>query len=113
MLSPTHKLRRLSRSPREFPRAQLQNELPSRYIDKKIHHPHSEMHVKGTDKRACDHLSTLESIKGVCNISNFPSRAWWAASTLPSAPHSPRHGRSREATARPDQREISRQTSQS
>ena len=83
-----HKSRRSSRSPRESPRAQLQKELPSRYKYKKLQHPHTAMHVKGTDKQADHRISTLGIVQAVRSNSDLPVRAWGAASTLPPAPQS-------------------------
>ena len=76
-----HKSRRPSRSPRESPRAQLQNELPSRYKYKKLQHTHTAMHVKGTDKQADHRISTPGNIQAVRGNSDLPVRAWGAAST--------------------------------
>jgi len=81
MLSPHDKWRRPSRGPRESPRAQLENELPLRYKCKYLQHPHSAMHVKGTDKQVEDRRSTPGVTQAVRSISDLPVRAWGAAST--------------------------------
>jgi len=75
MLSPPHKSRRPARSPRESPRAQLLNELPSRNKYKYSHHPHTAMHVKGTDKKADHRISTPGIIQAVRGNSDLPVRA--------------------------------------
>jgi len=81
-----HKSRRPSRSPRESPRAQLQKELPSRYKYKQLQHPHTAMHVKGTDKQADHRVSTPGIIQAVRSNSDLPVRAWGAASTCSAFP---------------------------
>jgi len=83
-----YKSRRPSRSARETPRGQLRNELPSRYKHKYLHHPHTALHVKGTDKQADHRISTPGLIQAVRGNSHLPVRAWGAASRLSRAPQS-------------------------
>jgi len=81
MLSPPHKSRRPSMTPRESPRAQLQKGLPSIYKYKKLHHTHTAMHGNGTAKQADDCISTPGISQAVRGNSDLPARAWGAAST--------------------------------
>ena len=76
-----HKSRRPSSSLRESPRAQLQNEHPSRCKYKYLPHPHTAMHVKGTDKQADHCISTPGLMQAVRSNSDLLVRAWGAAST--------------------------------
>jgi len=71
------------------------------------------MHVNGTAKQADDRIITPGVSQAVRGNSDLPARAWGAASTLPPAPHSPRHRRLSAVTTRPDQRDISRHHPQS
>jgi len=81
MLSPPHKSRRPSMTPRECPRAQRQNELPSIFKYKYLNHTHTAMHDNGTAKQADDRKSTLGIGQTVRGKSDLPARAWGAAST--------------------------------
>jgi len=83
-----HKSRRPSSSLRESPRAQLQNEHPSRCKYKYLPHPHTAMHVKGTGKQADHRTSTPGIMQAVRGSSDLPARAWGSASILPPAPQS-------------------------
>ena len=113
MPSPLQKSRCSLRSPRKSPRAQLQSELPSIHKNKQLHHTHTEMHLNGTAKQANDRRSTPRIFQAVRGYSNLPARPWGDASTLPPAPHSPRHRRLSAVTTRPDQCDISRHHPQS
>jgi len=57
------------------------NELPSWYKYQLLHHSHTARHVKGTDKRAEDRISTPGITQTVRSNSDLPVRAWGAAST--------------------------------
>jgi len=60
MLLAPYKSRRPSRSPQESPRAQLQNELPSRYMYESVHSSRTAMPVEGTGKSGDDRINILE-----------------------------------------------------
>jgi len=81
MLSPPDQSIRPLRGPRETARAQLQNELPSRYKYKYLHHPHTATHVKGTEQQAEDRIVTSGNTQAVRNNCDLPVRAWGVAST--------------------------------
>jgi len=58
------------------------------------------MHDNGAAKQADDRISTPGIIQAVRGNSDLPARSWGAASTLPAAPHSLRHGSSVTARVR-------------
>jgi len=64
--------------------------------------------VHGTAKQADDPINTAGVIHAVRGNSDLPARAWGAASTPPSAPHSPRACRLSAVPTRFDQCGISR-----
>jgi len=100
-------------TPRESLRAQLQSELPSRNMYKSLQYTHTAMHVNGKAKQADDGINAPGISQAVRGHSDLPARALGAASTLPPAPHSPRHGRLSAVTTRPDHCGISRHHPQS